>query len=100
MLYHYFNSKEGLFIAVLENAYKKFRARQHDFEVRGSNPLEAMRQLIAYTFYALLENQDFIALLNAANLHKGRHIKRSRHIRTLYDPLVVTVGEILQRGAI
>jgi len=98
MLYHYFNSKEGLFIAVLENAYETFRARQRDFVIRGSDPVDAMCRLIAYTFYALLENQDVIALLNTENLHKGRHIRRSRLIRSLYDPLVDTVREILRRG--
>ena len=98
MLYHYFNSKEGLFIAVLENAYVMFREQQHDFEIRGKDPLDAMRQLIAHTFMALLENQAFIALLNTENLHKGRHIRRSRLIRSLYDPLLVTLREILRRG--
>jgi len=82
LLYHYFKSKEGLFIAVLENAYETFRSRQSDFAIRDSNPIDAMRQLIAYTFDALLENQDFIALLNTANLHKGRHLRRSPVIRT------------------
>jgi TetR/AcrR family transcriptional regulator len=99
LLYHYFKSKEGLFIAVLEDAYKTFRSRQSDFAIRDSNPIDAMRQLIAYTFDALLENQDFIALLNTANLHKGRHLRRSPLIRSLYDPLVDTVREILRRGA-
>ena len=99
LLYHYFKSKEGLFIAVLENAYETFRSRQSDFAIRDSNPIDAMRQLIAYTFDALLENQDFIALLNTANLHKGRHLRRSSVIRSLYDPLVGTVREILRRGA-
>jgi TetR/AcrR family transcriptional regulator len=99
LLYHYFKSKEGLFIAVLENAYETFRSRQSDFAIRDSNPIDAMRQLIAYTFDALLKNQDFIALLNTANLHKGRHLRRSPVIRSLYDPLVDTVREILRRGA-
>jgi len=98
MIYHYFNSKEGLFIAVLEDAYETLRARQRDFVIRGSDPIDAMCQLIAYTFYALLENQDVIALLNTENLHKGRHIRRSRLIRSLYNPLVDTVQEILRRG--
>src|SRR6476660_8640601 len=88
LLYHYFKSKEGLFIAVLENAYETFRSRQSDFAIRDSNPIDAM-----------LENQDFIALLNTANLHKGRHLRRSSVIRSLYDPLVGTVREILRRGA-
>lgn len=98
-LYHYFGSKEGLFIAVLESAYGEFRARQHDFAIRDSDPVEAMRKLIAHTFSALLENQQVIALLNSENLHKGRHIKRSKRIRALYDPLVDTIREVLRRGS-
>src|SRR5215213_5474718 len=99
MLYHYFGSKEGLFIAVLERAYETLRKRQRDFAIRGSDPGEAMRRLVAHTFQALLEHQEFIALLNSENLHKGRHIQRSRHIRQLYDPLVDTIREVLRRGA-
>jgi TetR/AcrR family transcriptional regulator len=99
MLYHYFGSKEGLFIAVLEDAYTTFRASQQDIEIRSTDPVEAMRGLIAHTFSALLENQKFIALLNSENLHKGRHIRRSRLIRSLYDPLIDTIREILQKGA-
>src|ERR1700753_2640089 len=55
MLYHYFGSKEGLFIAVLERTYETLRARQRDFAVRGSDPVEAMRQLVAHTFSAVAE---------------------------------------------
>jgi TetR/AcrR family transcriptional regulator len=99
MLYHYFGSKEGLFIAVLERMYETLRARQRDFAVRGSDPAEAMRQLVAHTFSALLEHSEAIALLNNENLHKGRHARRSRRIRSLYDPLVDTIREVLRRGA-
>ena len=99
MLYHYFNSKEGLFIAVLERTYERLRARQRDFAVRGSDPVDAMRELIAHTFSALLEHREVIALLNSENLHKGRHIQRSRRIRVLYEPLVDTIREVLRRGA-
>ena len=99
MLYHYFGSKEGLFIAVLERMYETLRARQRDFAIRGSDPVEAMRQLVAHTFSALLEHGEAIALLNDENLHKGRHARRSKRIRALYDPLVDTVGEVLRRGA-
>jgi TetR/AcrR family transcriptional regulator len=99
MLYHYFGSKEGLFIAVLERTYETLRARQRDFAVRGSDPAEAMRQLVAHTFSALAEHGEAIALLNDENLHKGRHAKRSKRIRALYDPLVDTIREVLRRGA-
>jgi TetR/AcrR family transcriptional regulator len=99
MLYHYFGSKEGLFVAVLERMYESLRARQRDFAIRGSDPVEAMRGLVAHTFSALLENGEAIALLNDENLHKGRHVRRSRRIRALYDPLVDTIREVLRRGA-
>jgi len=98
MLYHYYGSKEGLFIAVLERMYETLRARQRDFAIRGSDPVEAMRRLIAHTFSALLEHGEAIALLNDENLHKGRHLRRSKRIRALYDPLVDTIREVLRRG--
>ncbi len=99
MLYHYYGSKEGLFIAVLERTYETLRTRQRDFAIRGSDPVNAMRRLVAHTFSALLEHREAIALLNNENLHKGRHARRSKRIRALYDPLVDTIGEVLRRGA-
>lgn len=98
MLYHYFGSKEGLFIAVLERMYETLRARQRDFSIRGRDPVVAMRRLIAHTFEAFLEHPQAIWLLNDENMHKGRHIRRSRRIRQLYDPLVDTIRELLRRG--
>ena len=58
-----------------------------------------MRQLVAHTFSALAEHGEAIALLNDENLHKGRHLRRSKRIRALYDPLVDTIREVLRRGA-
>jgi TetR/AcrR family transcriptional regulator len=98
MLYHYFGSKEGLLIAVLERMYEGLRARQRDFSMRGGDPVEAMRRLVAHTFYAFLEHPEAIWLLNDENMHKGRHIRRSRRIRELYDPLVGTIRELLRNG--
>lgn len=98
MLYHYFGSKEGLFIAVLEDAYEGFRARQQDFEIDSADPVEAMRRLIVHTFSAFIENEKFIALLNSENLHKGRHIRRSRLVKSLYNPLIDKIREILRDG--
>lgn len=99
MLYHYFGSKEGLFIAVLERMYETLRTRQRDFAVRARDPVAAMSELVAHTFSAFLEHPEVIALINCENLHKGRHVRRSRRIRDLYDPLVDTIREVLHRGA-
>ncbi len=99
MLYHYFKSKEGLFVAVLERMYERFRGQQRDFAIRTHDPVAAMRELVAYTFEALLEHPEVIALLNSENLHKARHLRQSRRIKQLYDPLVDTIREVLDRGS-
>jgi TetR/AcrR family transcriptional regulator len=88
-----------LFIAVLERAYERLRSRQRDISILTNDPVCAMRQLIAHTFSALLESQDFISLLHSENLNKGRHIRRSRVIRSLYNPLIDTIRETLRKGA-
>jgi TetR/AcrR family transcriptional regulator len=99
MLYHYFGSKEGLFIEVLERMYETLRAHQDDLSIRGNDPAGAMQQLIAHTFSALLANPHVIPLLNTENLHKARHAKRSPRIRALYHRLIKTIDEVLKRGA-
>lgn len=98
MLYYYFKSKEGLFVAVLERMYEKLRSQQKDLSVRASDPVAALEQLVHHTFNALLENPDSIRLMNEENRHKGRHIRQSRRMRELYNPLVETIRFILKRG--
>ena len=40
-----------------------------------------------------------MTLLNSENLHRARHLKRSRKIRAMHSPLVATLSELLDRGA-
>ena len=98
MLYYYFESKEGLFVAVLERMYEKLRTQQKDLAVRASDPVVALEQLVHHTFNAFLENPEAIRLMNEENRHKGRHIRQSRRMRDLYNPLVETIRFILKRG--
>jgi TetR/AcrR family transcriptional regulator len=98
MLYYYFKSKEGLFVAVLEHMYEGLRDRQKDLSVRASDPLLAMEQLIHHTFRALQDNPNAIRLLNEENKHRAKYIRKSERMRDLYNPLVETIKFILERG--
>src|SRR3954463_1600782 len=60
MLYYYFKSKEGLFVAALERMYQVLRDRQKDLTVRASDPVEAMDQLVRHTFSAFRDNPSAI----------------------------------------
>ena len=98
MLYYYFKSKEGLFVAVLERMYQGLRDQQKDLSVRASNPLVAMEQLVHHTFLAFKDNPSAIRLMNEENKHRGKYIRKSGRMRDLYNPLVETIRFILDRG--
>src|SRR6201999_3280476 len=50
MLYYYFESKEGLYTAVLERAYAQIRAAEQTVDVEHLDPLAAIRRLAELTF--------------------------------------------------
>lgn len=99
LLYQYFESKEKLFIAVMEGAYGLVRASHRELDVRQRPPREAMEALLRRTFRIFVENPHVIGLLNSENVHHGRHILKSPYIRSLYLPLLETLGDVLGRGA-
>ena len=98
MLYYYFGSKEGLFLAVLEESYANIRQAERSLDLEHRDPREALRRLVDFTWEYYLANPEFMTLLNSENLHKGRHLGRSRRVRGMHSPLVGTLRDILRRG--
>ncbi|MDX0464003.1 TetR family transcriptional regulator [Sinorhizobium medicae] len=98
MIYYYFGSKEGLYLAVLEKAYRKIRSLEADLELAGLPPVEALRTLIASTFDHDEKNPDFVRLVSIENIHHASHMKRSSEIGELNLSIVRTIDEILDRG--
>lgn len=98
MLYYYFKSKEGLFVAALERMYQGLRDQQKDLPVHETDPLGALERLVRHTFLAFKNNPGAIRLMNEENKHRGKYIRKSARMRDLYNPLVETLGFILERG--
>lgn len=98
LVYHYFDSKEQLFIEVMEGMYRVMRERQAEQSFADLSPEDGMRKLVTFTFRVFLEQPEVIALLNIENLHKARHIRRSRNIPALYNPLIAAIEDLLRRG--
>lgn len=98
MLYHYYGSKEELFVAVLETIYERFRGRHGEIAIAELEPVEALRQLVAETAKALIRTPEIISILNTENLYKAAHIKTSKKIRMIYDPLFGDLGRVLEKG--
>lgn len=99
MIYHYFGSKDELFLAVLERAYERIRARERELDLEGHDPITAIRDLVAFTFHYFAETPEFIRLLNNENRYQAAHLKRSKRLRELHSPLVHQLEAVLTRGA-
>lgn len=98
LLYHYFGSKERLFVAVMEEVYGDVRSHHGDLELEALSPEEAMRRLTEATFDLFVASDDVIRLLSTENIHHAEHIRGSARIGHLYDPLLALIGRQLDRG--
>lgn len=100
MLYHYFGDKDALFLVVLENAYSAIRGRERELRLEHLSPEEAMRRLVETTWDHYIEHPEFISLLNSENLHRARHLKRSKRAREMHSPFADMIAKILRRGEV
>ena len=98
MLYYYFGNKEAMFLAVLESRYTHIRRAEQGLRLGDLEPREGMRRLIAFTWNYYLKHPEFLTLLNSENLHRARHLRRSRQIAAMHSPLVAMLRDLLARG--
>ncbi len=99
MIYYYFGSKEGLFIAVLEDAYRRFNDAETALVLDTSQPAEALQTVIRFIWSYYQKNPDFITLLNTENLHRGKHIGKSLRAREYSSAAISVIAGVLQSGA-
>jgi AcrR family transcriptional regulator len=98
LIYYYFAGKDELFLAVLEQTYADIRSAERELQLESSDPLEAIRALVAFTWQYYLDHPEFLALLNSENMHRAGHLKRSRRIRQMNSPLIEVLADVLARG--
>jgi AcrR family transcriptional regulator len=98
MIYYYFGSKEGLWIAVLERAYAAIRAAEQELGVEHLEPREAVRRLAEVTFDHHEAHPDFIRLVSIENIHNAEHLRRSDSITQVNTPALDVIRKILERG--
>ncbi len=99
MIYYYFGSKEGLFVAVLEGIYQRMDEAEAAMALDMARPVEALTEVIRFVLGYYRRNPDFVTLLNTENLHKGRHIAKSLRAREYSSRAVAVIASILESGA-
>jgi AcrR family transcriptional regulator len=100
MIYYYFGSKEGLYIRVLEEAYRRIRAIETGLHLEDLAPEDALRKLVGFTVDYQLANPDFIRLVMTENIHRGEFLAQSKAIQKLNVPAIDAVREVYQRGVV
>ncbi len=98
MIYYYFTSKEGLYVAVLEQAYRRIRSIENDLRLEDLEPEDALRKLVGFTFDYQLANPDFIRLVMTENIHNGQFLAQSKTIQQLNVPVITAVKGVYERG--
>jgi AcrR family transcriptional regulator len=98
MIYYYFGSKEGLYTAVLAQAYANIRATEAKLQLDSLEPEAAIRRLVEVTFDYDEAHPDFIRLVMIENIHNAKHLAESPAIRNLNTPVIDALATILERG--
>ena len=98
LIFYYFNSKEELFIAVLEMAYARMRAAEEDLHLEALAPEAAIRRLAEFTFDFHQAHPEFVRLVSIENIHRGRHIASSQRLKEMTQPSISQIAKLLQRG--
>jgi AcrR family transcriptional regulator len=98
MIYYYFADKEGLYRAVLEEAYADLRAAERGLNLSGLTPPEALRTLAGFLFDHHSDNPDFVRLVAIENIHRARHLTTSRVVSDLNLSAIALVRELYERG--
>jgi AcrR family transcriptional regulator len=98
MIYHYFGSKSGLYLAVLEAAYGGIRAAERTLDLEHLAPVAAVTRLVEFTWDYYLRHPEFLRLINTENLHHAAHLRRSRRIAEMHSPFVELIAQLLRRG--
>ena len=98
MLYHYFGDKEGLYLAVLEETYAEIRSSEVELHLVDHDPIDGIREFVAFTWNYFLAHPEFLSLLANENMHRARYLRKSDKIRALHSPFVATISRLLRRG--
>ncbi len=98
MIYYYFGSKEGLYIAVLEEAYRRMRAIEAELHLEDLPPEDALRKLVGHTVDYQLAHPEFIRLVMTENIHRGEYLARSQAIHQLNVPAIEGLRRVYERG--
>jgi AcrR family transcriptional regulator len=98
MIYYYFGGKEQLYLAVLENAFRRVREAESQLHLDEAAPEEAMRALVRFRFDYHDQNPQFVRLVMNENMQDGRFLAQLQPGATLNSQALKVIEGVYQRG--
>ena len=99
MLYHYFDSKDGLYLAALTRVYEDLRASEDATNFWSAPPREGIVALTHFTFDYMHENRRFPKMILNENLNQGRAAAQiAQAINTTARPFIEKIEALLKKG--
>ncbi|MGL4729858.1 MAG: TetR/AcrR family transcriptional regulator [Bosea sp. (in: a-proteobacteria)] len=98
MIYYYFTDKQGLYLAVLEDAYARIRALEKTLDLEHLPPTDALAILAGFTFDYHADNPDFVRLVMVENIHHAKHLKLLARIGEVNLSAIDMIRELYERG--
>lgn len=99
MLYHYFESKDGLYLAALTRVYEELRSSEEATNFCNAPPREGIVALTHFTFDYMRDNPRFPKMILNENLNQGRAAAQiSQTINTTARPFIEKIDGLLAKG--
>jgi AcrR family transcriptional regulator len=98
MIYYYFGSKDGLYLAVLERAYAQIRQVERGIQVDELSPEEALRTIAEATYAHHTTHEAFIQLVSIENIHRAEHLRQSETILRENVTAITLLEKVIERG--
>ena len=98
MIYYYFQNKEGLYLAALEEAYRRVRSTESDLNLDDLDPEAALRRLVEFTFDHHAGNEPYIRMVMSENINRGQFLAQSKSIQALNVKAISAIEKLYARG--
>ncbi len=98
MIYYYFGSKEGLYLAVLEESYRRMRAMEAEAHLDDLPAEDALRKLVGHTLDYQWAHPEFARLVQSENIERALYLAQSKSIRKLNVPAIEGLRRVVERG--
>lgn len=98
LIYYHFGSKDRLFAAVLQNAYRKLIEAEQQLALDFAQPEQALVDIIHFLWQYYQDHPELIILLNTENLLKGQHMAKLRSVSEYRSPAIAILQRAVDSG--